>query len=90
MTNELPPIIDVTDVKLLGRYVVELCFENGEERIIDLEPVLTGPMYEQLRNDYAAFQEVSVDPNAGTIVWPNGADISPRTLYAESKPKVPA
>lgn len=88
--SEIAPIIDVVDVELLGRYVVELTFEDGEVRIADLEPYLTGPMFEPLADDYELFCEVRVDPRAGTIVWPNGADISPRTLYAESEPKVPA
>ncbi|HEX9888781.1 MAG TPA: DUF2442 domain-containing protein [Nitriliruptorales bacterium] len=88
--SEIAPIVDVVDVRLLGRYVVELQFEDGQGRVIDLEPYLSGPMYRPLREDYGLFCAVSVDPGAGTIVWPNGADISPRTLYAESKPKVPA
>lgn len=88
--SEIRPIIDVVDVQLLGRYVIELAFENGEVRIIDLEPYLTGRMFEPLVENYDVFCDVRVDPGAGTIVWPNGADMSPRTLYAESKPKVPA
>jgi hypothetical protein len=90
VSDSIPPVVDVVDVTLLGRYVVELTFEDAEVRIIDLEPYLIGPMYEPLRHDYDLFCHVRVDPRAGTIVWPNGADISPRTLYAESKPKVPA
>lgn len=88
--SEIPPVIDVVRVTLLGRYLVELEFENGDERVIDLEPYLRGPMYRELRDDYDLFCQVDVDTEAGTISWPNGADISPRTLYAESKPKVPA
>lgn len=88
--SEIPPVIDVVRVTLLGRYLVELEFENGDERVIDLEPYLQGPMYQELRDDYDLFCRVEVDPEAGTITWPNGADISPRTLYAESKPTVPA
>ena len=75
---------------MLARYVVELTFADGDVRVIDLEPLLWGPMFEPLVSDYSLFRQVGVDPAAGTIVWPNGADISPRTLYAESKPAVPA
>ncbi len=88
--TELAPLIDVTDVRLLARYVVELTFAHGSERVIDLEPLLWGPMFEPLLADYELFRQVTVDPDAGTIVWPNGADISPRTLFAESRPTVPA
>lgn len=88
--SDLAPLIDVTDVRVLARYVVELTFANGSERVIDLEPLLWGPMFEPLVSDYDLFRRVTVDPDAGTIVWPNGADISPRTLFVESRPTVPA
>lgn len=88
--SDLAPLIDVTDVRVLARYVVELTFADGSERVIDLEPLLWGPMFEPLVSDYDLFRQVTVDPDAGTIVWPNGADISPRTLFSESRPTVPA
>ena len=88
--TSIDPVIDVLDVVVLGRYVVELHFEDGAIRVLDLEPLLTGPMYRELRDDYELFSSAFVDSEAGTLSWPNGADISPRRLYAESKPKVPA
>ena len=47
-------------------------------------------MLEPLREDYSMFRALSVDVDSGTVTWPNGADLSPRTLYEESKPAVPA
>lgn len=88
--TDLEPLIDVTGVRVLARYVVELLFADSSARVIDLEPLLWGPMFEPLVADYGLFRQVAVDREAGTIAWPNGADISPRTLYAESKPAVPA
>jgi len=88
--TELALVIDVTGVRVLARYVVELTFEDGAVRVIDLEPFLCGPMFEPIKASYDLFLRIAVDPTAGTIVWPNGADLSPRTLYAESKPVVPA
>ena len=88
--TDLEPLIDVTGVRVLARYVVELTFADGSVRVIDLEPLLWGEMFAPLVADYGLFRQVHVDSDAGTIVWPNGADISPRTLYAESKPAVPA
>jgi len=88
--TELAPLIDVVSAHVLSRYVVELTFADGSVRVIDLEPMLWGEMFEPLRADYALFRALSVDAQAGTISWPTGADLSPRTLYAESKPAVPA
>ena len=83
-------VIDVTAARVLARYVVELTFETGETRVIDLEPLLQGPVFQPLVDDYALFRQLRVDPEAGTIVWPNGADISPRTLYLRSRDIVPS
>lgn len=83
-------VIDVTAARVLARYVVELTFETGETKVIDLEPLLRGPIFAPLVDDYALFRQLRVDPEAGTIVWPNGADISPRTLYRHSRDIVPS
>ena len=83
-------LVDVTDVRVLSRYVLELTFDTGETRVIDVEGWLTGPMFEPLLADYSMFTAVRVDPDAGTIVWPNGADLSPSGLYVASKPAIPA
>jgi len=48
--------------------------------MIDLEPVLYGEMYGPLR-DRDLFEKVEIDPEVGTIQWPNGADFDPATLY---------
>ena len=83
-------VIDVTAARALARYVVELTFETGETTVIDLEPLLRGPVFQPLVDDYALFKRLRVDPEAGTIVWPNGADVSPRTLYRRSRDIVPS
>ncbi len=85
----MKPLNDVTAVRVLSRYVVELTFETGDVRVVDLEPFLDGPVFEPLKKDYELFRQVRADSEAGTIVWPNGADISPSTLYTRSRPAVP-
>lgn len=53
----MEPIVDVTDVRVLSRYVVELTFETGDVRVIDLEPLLESPVFEALVRDYDLFRQ---------------------------------
>lgn len=84
------PLVDVTGVRVLARYVVELTFDNGSVRVIDLEDWLRGPAFAPVRDDYDIFRAVTVNTRSGTVEFPNGADLSPTALYLESKPVVPA
>ncbi len=73
--------MDVTAVELIENQVVRLRFDDGAERVIDLEPYLRGPVFDRVRSDPEFFASVRVDRDAGTIVWPNGADLAPDVLY---------
>lgn len=70
----------VTSVEIVAPYTLHLTFDDGAERTIDLSPVLRGELYGPLR-DLAFFNQVRLDPEVGTIVWPNGADFDPATLH---------
>ena len=59
-------------------------FSDGLVGEMDLLPELYGEVFEPLR-DPAFFAQVRVDPELGTIVWPNGADFSPEYLYRRAK-----
>lgn len=82
MTSE---IIDVTAVEVLHGRVLRLTFETGEIRDVDVGPLLWGAAFAPLSDD-EEFHRVQVDPDAGTIVWPNGADLSATTLYRLGQP----
>ncbi len=90
MSNDDYPLVDVTGVRVLARYVVELTFDDNSVRVIDLEDWLAGPAFAPMRDDYDVFCAVKVNTQSGTIEFPNGADLSPAALYLESKPAVPA
>ena len=70
----------VTRVTYISGYTLEVGFEDGSIQVVDLEPVLAGELYGPLR-DPALFAQVKIDPEVSTLVWPNGADFDPDTLY---------
>ena len=74
------PIYRAISCRALPPYKLELQFNDGESRIVDLEPVLAGALYGPLR-DEALFLQVRVDPETGVPVWPNGADFDPSILH---------
>jgi hypothetical protein len=82
----------VVKARASGPHSLDLTFKDGTRKQVNLLPVFEGPVFEPLR-DPAFFARVALDPVAGTIVWPNGADIAPETLYelpAEAKGRVSA
>ena len=64
---------------------MELCFTDGSAARLDLAPFLRGPIFEPLVRDPSLFRAVTVDPELGTVVWPNGADIDPDVLVAAAR-----
>jgi hypothetical protein len=61
---------------------IHLTFNDGTEASVDFESWLTGPIFEPLK-DVAYFQNFFLD--GGTVVWANGADIAPETLYEAAR-----
>ena len=71
---------DVIEVKYVRGHTIWLRFEDGTEGEIDLASELHGPVFEPLQ-DQSYFARVRVNPDTGTIEWPNGADLAPEFLY---------
>ena len=78
--TELHPIHRVTGFRIVAPFTLVVSFEDGLSRQIDFSPVLEGELYGPLR-DVALFNQVSLDREADTLVWPNGADFDPATLH---------
>ena len=74
------PICRVQSVEVVAPFTLRLRFDDGVERRIDFSPILAGALYGPLR-DLALFNRVRLDPEVHTVVWPNGADFDPATLY---------
>lgn len=81
-TSTLPR---VTSVNPLDGYRLRLTFTDGLVREVDLSHDLWGPMAEPLK-DPAYFRQVRVDPELGTVVWPNGFDLDPDVLHGDHEP----
>lgn len=79
--KKFPNVILVESVQVLDGYRVRVKFNDGVEKEIDLEPVIWGPVFEQIRNDSEYFRQVFVDPLSQTLTWPNGVDLDPDSLY---------
>jgi hypothetical protein len=75
----------VKDVKYLSEYKLLLTFEDGSIREVDLAPQLDGGVFEPLK-EINNFKSVHLNPELDTIVWNNGADMSPDFLYEISVP----
>ncbi len=73
--------MDITHVEVLHDHVVRLRFAEGVEKSIDLEPYLHGRVFADIGSDAVVFASVTADPDADTIVRPNGADLAPDLLY---------
>jgi len=70
----------VKDVKYLSEYKLLLTFEDDSLRQVDLAPHLDGEVFESLK-DMSNFKRVQLNSDLDTIVWTNGADMSPDFLY---------
>lgn len=73
-------IYRVTSFEIVAPYSLRLCFDDYTEQTIDFQPVLAGELYRPLR-DLSMFDQVRIDPEVHTLVWPNGADFDPATLH---------
>jgi hypothetical protein len=73
----------VARVRWIEGYILELGFTDGVEGRVDFGSRVTGRggVFRDLE-DVERFRQVRLDPEAGTIVWPNGVDFCPDVLYA--------
>jgi hypothetical protein len=75
----------IKDVQYLHEYVLRLSFVDGVEAELDFanKVVGRGGVFAPLA-EIAYFAQVTVDPEAQTLIWPNGLDLDPDLLYAEA------
>jgi hypothetical protein len=73
-------IYRVTQFSTVEPYTLRIRFDDESEQTIDFRPVLAGELYRPLI-DLEVFNQVRLDPEIHTLVWPNGADFDPATLH---------
>ncbi len=76
--------LEVRRVETVRGYVLRLEFNDGAIREIDLRDELQGEVFEPLR-DLAYFSRAALNPETGTVEWPNGADFAPEFLAAKGR-----
>jgi hypothetical protein len=78
------------EARPLDGYTVHVRFEDGVAADVNLAYLLDyGGVFSPLR-DLGYFRQLRADTEAGTIVWPNEADIAPETLYAHAQRRAAA
>jgi hypothetical protein len=60
--------------------VLRLRFADGLSGEVEVLDRMRGPVFDQARTP-EGFDEVTADPETGTVVWPGGADLAPDALY---------
>jgi hypothetical protein len=71
-------------VAVVGDRVLRLLFSDGTTGDVDFSAERRTGVLAPL-NDPDYFAEVAVDPEAGTIAWPDGIDLAPEPLYEQAK-----
>ncbi len=70
----------VAHFEIVGPYRLRVRFNDDSQQEIDFRPVLEGDVFGPLQ-DLGVFNAVALDPEVGTLTWPNGADFDPTTLH---------
>ncbi len=72
----------VTSVEAISGYRLILKFDNGEQRLFDVTPLLITGRFQTLTSP-GVFEKVHVSFDA--VEWENGLDLDPEYLYLKSE-----
>jgi hypothetical protein len=71
---------DITEARVVRHGVLALTFADGLQGVVEVLGRMRGPVFAEARTP-AGFAKLTVDPETGTVTWPDGADLAPDTLY---------
>jgi len=75
---------DVTEVRYLEGYKLEIVFESGKRGIVDFQGYIKkGGVFNRF-SDMEYFKQVQINKELGVLCWPDGVDVAPETLYSEA------
>lgn len=77
-------IYKVLAFRRVAPFTLLIRFNDKTAQTVDFSPVLNGELFGPLR-DEKVFNQVKIDRETRTLVWPNGADFDPATLHDWSK-----
>ncbi len=77
----------IKQVLPLKNFHLHVTFKNGEAKVFNARPYLSGPIFAAL-HDPRYFEQVKVDPISGSIFWPNGADFCPDFVHSLPETKL--
>ncbi|MEM6471540.1 MAG: DUF2442 domain-containing protein [Planctomycetota bacterium] len=75
------PILHIAAAEVVGQTSLYVEFDDGLSGTVDLRPILRGPVFKPLF-DPNFFARCYLDPECGTVCWPNGADLAPEAVRA--------
>ena len=72
-------LLHIINVSVPMNHHLDLTFSDGDRRIVDVRPLLTGSVFRPLL-DPDKFACVTIDPICKTVTWECGADLAPEAL----------
>ena len=76
-------IKEIVDVRVLDGYRLFLRFEDGMQGEVDVAKLVKFEGVFAPLKEWEFFDKARLDPELGTVVWPNGADLDPPVLYSQ-------
>ncbi len=77
-------LLRICQAEVLEGFRLRLTLTDGSTLERDVEPLMTGPIFEPLKRHPDLFRALRVE--GGTVLWPDGADLCPDVLIWNGPP----